>query len=195
MKSPSNTMGVATLTAQSKIIFLDLDGPMIPGRAYAMPGQTKPIVKAFDQCAVGMLNEVCKYRDYKIVLHTSWIRIFGGKETYEHCVSQGIDANHFHADAWCDEQENWRYTRVAKWLAAHPEVTDYYILDDEPYAADAMSAHPHPDGIEDRLILVDFKNGFLIEHVDILYGKDHQLAEAPEIDPVNYDGEVKGNGG
>ncbi len=155
-----------------RIIFLDLDGPMIPGRAYTMPGQTKPIVKAFDQCAVGMLNEVCKFRNYKIVLHTSWIRIFGGKNTYDHCIAQGIEEKYFHADAWCDEHENWRYTRVAKWLEEHPDVTDYYILDDEPYAADIHSQHPHPENLKDRLLLVDFRDGLLSKQMEVLYDND-----------------------
>lgn len=177
--------------SSQRVLFLDLDGPMIPGRAYSMPGQTKPIVKTFDPCAVGQLNEVCKYRDYKIVLHSSWVRIFGGENTYHHCVSQGINANLFHADAWCDEQETWRYTRVAKWLAQHPEVTDYFILDDEPYQADNRSDHPHPEGMAGRLILVDFNEGLLKSTVERLYTADgtpsHFTLENPLLDIANED--------
>lgn len=139
-----------------------------------MPGQTKPIVKTFDPCAVGMLNEVCKYRGYKIVLHSSWVRIFGGENTYKHCISEGIDAAHFHPHAWCDEQETWRYTRVAKWLAEHPDVTEYFILDDEPYQADSRANHPHPVGLADRLLLVDFNDGLLKAQVERLYAADAQ---------------------
>lgn len=171
---------------------------MIPGRSYSMPGQTKPICKTFDPCAVGQLNEVCKYRGYKIVLHSSWIRIFGGENTYHHCISQGVNADHFHADAWCDEQETWRYTRVAKWLAAHPEVSDYFIIDDEPYAADERTSHPHPDGIGDRLILVDFNEGLLKRQVERLYQADVwptiytldnpilTISDEPEINIIPY---------
>lgn len=142
-----------------------------------MASQTKPIVKTFDPCAVGMLNELCKFRDFKIVLHSSWIRIFGGKNTYNHCIEQGIKPEYFHEEAWCEETETWRYTRVAKWLKNHPEVSDYFILDDEPYQADERLENPHPPGIADHLVLVDFKDGLLHKQIDRMYGNDHVLAD------------------
>jgi HAD domain in Swiss Army Knife RNA repair proteins len=160
----------------AKILFLDIDGPMIPGRAYTMPGQTKPLVKTFDPVAVGLLNALCQNKGWRIVLHTSWIRIFGGQETYDHCISQGLKAEYFHKDAWCDETLNWRYTRVAKWLKEHPEVTRYNILDDEPYAADidvyaAVQENPHPEDMEKHLILVDFYDGIIGSVMDQIGGR------------------------
>jgi hypothetical protein len=160
-----------------RVIFLDLDGPMIPGRAYQMASQTRPIVKTFDPCAVGMLNELCKFRDYKIVLHSSWIKIFGGEDTYKHCIEQGIKAEFFHKDAWCDERIGWRYTRVAKWLREHPGVEEYFVVDDEPYKADMDEANPHPVDLADHLILVDFNDGLLMKHTAKMYGDNHVLRQ------------------
>lgn len=175
----------------SKIIFLDIDGPMIPGRAYLMPKGNLPYegvlagIKAdFDPIAVSMLNNICELYDWKIVLHTSWVRIVGGKTTYDHCVSQGLKLEHFHEDAWCDEQENWRYTRVAKWLEAHPGVTQYAILDDEPYQADLVNFGPHPEGIEKHLILIDFDDGLLMKHYNKL--RDGYWGPKSTIKVVSY---------
>lgn len=155
----------------NKIIFLDIDGPMIPGRAYCLPktkqkykGVLAGVMTEFDPIAVSMLNEICELRGWEIVLHSSWIRIVGGQVTYDHCIKQGLISQSFHEDAWCDETEHWRYTRVAKWLSNHPEVESYVILDDEPYQADIYNGCSHPGDIEKHLMLIDFEDGLLFRH-------------------------------
>jgi len=149
-----------------KVLFLDIDGPMIPGRAYDMPGQTRPTVMNFDQCAVGMLNTFCGRWGWRIVLHTSWVKILGGKETYDHCIKQGLDPQYFAKDAWCDEDINWRYSRVAKYLETHPEINHNLILDDEPYQVDFREGIEHPSDMKDHLVLVSFEDGIT---TDIMY--------------------------
>jgi HAD domain in Swiss Army Knife RNA repair proteins len=125
-----------------------------------MPGQTK-IWSVFDPVAVSLVNNLCEEHGWKVVLHSSWVRIMGGKNTYDHCVSQGIKAENFHEDAWCDENIDWRYTRVAKWLKEHPDVTTYAMVDDEPYKWDDNPVYPHPAGMSLHLVLVDYYDGFL----------------------------------
>jgi hypothetical protein len=149
----------------TKILFLDIDGPMIPGRAYKLPNQTKPFVMTFDPVAVSIINNVCQQEGYQIILHSSWVRIYGGQETYDHCITQGLKPESFHEDKWTGENENWRYNRVAHWLADHPEVTDYIILDDEPYEPDrSLDPINHPKDMEDHLMLIDFDDGLLMTH-------------------------------
>lgn len=145
-----------------KIIFLDIDGPMIPYRAMFLPGQTR-VMSVFDPIAVSFINNLCEKDGWKVVLHTSWIRIFGGQYTYHHCIEQGINAGNFHADAWCDEDINWRYTRVAKWLQQHPEVTDYAIVDDEPwdYDLEPLDGIEYREDQEKHMVLVNYYQGFL----------------------------------
>jgi hypothetical protein len=160
----------------NKIIFLDLDGPMIPGRSYLNgPGDNRDLVLAgmynkFDPLAVAMINDVCEHKGWRLVLHTSWVRHIGGKLTQNHCIEEGIKPEYFHENAWCDENENWRYTRVARWLEGHPEVTDYVIIDDSPYNADIMSGYPHPEDMERHLMLVSYEDGLLSEHYNKLRG-------------------------
>lgn len=157
---------------EMKVLFLDIDGPMIPGRAYDMPGQTRPVVMNFDPCAVGLLNTFCGKRGWRIVLHTSWLRVFGEKETYEHCLAQKLDPQYFAKDAWCSGEINWRYSRVAKYLESHPEVTHYLILDDEPYQLDTREGIEHPADMKDHLVLVDFEDGITEAIMNQLGGRD-----------------------
>lgn len=159
-----------------KVLFLDIDGPMIPGRAYDQPGQTRPTVMNFDQCAVGLLNTFCAKRGWRIVLHTSWVKIWGGEATYKHCLKQGLDPQYFAKDAWCDEEINWRYTRVAKYLETHPEITHYLMLDDEPYQFDMREGFEHPKDMKDHLVLVDFEDGITVDIMNQLGGKNARTA-------------------
>jgi hypothetical protein len=155
-----------------KILFLDIDGPMIPGRAYDMPGQTRPVVMNFDPCAVGQLNAFCGRHGWRIVLHTSWLRVFGEKETYDHCIKQGVDPQYFAKDAWCSGDINWRYSRVAKYLETHPEIDSYLILDDEPYQFDMREGIEHPADMKGHLVLVDFEDGITEDIMNQLGGRD-----------------------
>lgn len=160
-----------------KIIFLDIDGPMIPYRVMFMPGQTVPMT-VFDPVAVSFINRLCEAEGWKVVLHSSWIKIFGGANTLKHCISQGIKTEHFHADAYCDEDIHWRYTRVAKWLNQHPDVTTYAILDDEPYQDGLNDGVPYPDGMSLHMVLVNYYQGFLFhEYNEVLAQSKEALPE------------------
>jgi hypothetical protein len=164
-------------TTAPKILFLDIDGPMIPYRAMLLEGQTR-VMTLFDPIAVGIINHLCKEYGWKIVLHTSWVKIEGGQYTKDHCVKQGIKAEHFHEDAWCDEYINWRYTRVAEWLARHPEVKTYVIVDDEPFAPDQHDIEiPYPDDIVDHIVLVNYYQGLLFSTYNEIRSKEHLVGE------------------
>lgn len=157
----------------NKILFLDIDGPMIPGRSYTMPGQTKPLVSKFDPVAVGIINLFCSVKDYKIVLHTSWLRYNGEQETLDHCLAEGLLKKYFHEDCLCDGNEVWRFNRVARWLDKHPEVTHYIILDDEPYAQNRdAGVCEHPKDMADHMILVDFEDGIITSTCNKMRGMD-----------------------
>lgn len=144
----------------SKVIFLDIDGPMIPYRCRFLTNQTS-VMTLFDPVAVSLLNGLCEELDCKIVLHTSWLQIMGSDYTLKHCIAQGLKAEHFHQDACCKEDFNWRYTRVAEWLNRHPEVVDYAIVDDDGYNDDLYSGVPYRESLCLHLVLVNYYEGFL----------------------------------
>lgn len=147
-----------------RVLFLDIDGVLLPGRAYNLPNQTSPIVKVFDPCAVVMLNNACERQDRRIVIHSSWIhtRVWkigedGKGDVHDYLISQGVNADLFHDDKYCNRELYQRYDRIAEWLARNPEVTDYVILDDEP---EPKNENPR---FEDHLVLTDFDEGITME--------------------------------
>lgn len=127
---------------RQKILFLDIDGVLIPRRVYDMPGQTKPLVTVFDPGVVGMLNTLARECGYKFVIHSSWVRsnfalhtAGNCKTVKDHMVNQGLLSEYFHEDAHCIYRfSGTRWTAIIEWLQDNPEVTrtDYWIIEDEP---------------------------------------------------------------
>lgn len=124
-----------------KLLYLDIDGVVLPHRAYFLPNQTKPVVTVFDPCAVSLLNEICAETGAKIVLHSSWIQsgfwrlakpsTWSG-DVYEHCVEQGILAdNFFHEDVYCERGTSVSRVERIKWHIKKHNPDAYYIFDDE----------------------------------------------------------------
>ena len=119
-----------------RVLFLDIDGVVLPDMANFLPHQTRPILSQFDPCAVALLNRACHHRKYKIVIHSSWLR-FGNPSmegtVLDHCISQGLKAGHFHdTEPMASGEIHWRYDRIDDWLSRHPEVNRFWILDDTP---------------------------------------------------------------
>lgn len=144
-----------------KILFLDIDGVVLPGRAYSLPNQTKPIVKVFDPCSVALLNDACNEAGWKIVIHSSWLRYWvknlDGSTVREHCIEQGIKAEHFHeTEPECNGGMHWRYDRVDDWLSRHKEVTEFIIVDDCP----PEDGYPRAD----KVLLTNFEEGITLEN-------------------------------
>lgn len=144
----------------SKIIFLDIDGPVLPGRAYSLPWQTKPIVKAFDPCSVALLNSLCRETGFKVVIHSSWLcawkdGVDGPGSVHDHCINEGILAENFHEDHSCNPDSYYRYGRIDEWLARHPETEDFVVLDD----VSPDNGWPHID----KFKLIDFDEGITMK--------------------------------
>ena len=143
----------------SKILFLDIDGVLLPGRAYMLPNQTNnPYVTVFDPCAVSMLNEACRKQGRKIVVHSSWVKHWTAPEIRKHLVEQGVNEEHFHDDWYTDPHFHWRYDRVRDWMSRHKETTDWVVVDDElPTSAE--------DGrfLSGHAIFTDFDEGITMK--------------------------------
>lgn len=114
----------------TKILFLDIDGPLIPMRAYFLPGQTK-IVSLFDPCATSLVLKLIEQSGAKLVVSSSW-----GSQGYDKCMAvfekNGIARSHFHTD-WVTPRKmsSERIHEIKWWLDDHPEVTHYVAIDDE----------------------------------------------------------------
>lgn len=152
------------------IFFCDIDGVLIPGRAYYMPGQTWPLVSKFDPCVVGMVNRLCRDLGGKVVIHSNWRgtegrRVERGMQGLaEHFVQQGIQREYMHKDALCPTQMGGRdrWADILLWLQAHPEVgpEDFWVLEDTQPPAD----WPHVR----RVVQTDFDEGLTVQqYLDI----------------------------
>jgi hypothetical protein len=113
----------------TKVIFVDIDGPMIPLRAWFLPNQT-PIVSIFDPCAVSLLLRLVDRSQAKLVVSSTW-----GLHGYDSCMEtfekNGIHRDLFHED-WVTPRKmsSARYHEIRWWLDRHPEVTHSVAIDD-----------------------------------------------------------------
>lgn len=151
----------------NKVLFLDIDGVFIPRRMYNAPLQTRPLVTVFDPGVVGMVNTLAEECGYKFVIHSSWLRTSlqflqakgGADNVKDHMISQGLKAEYFHEDNSCLYRfSGTRWTAIHDWLLDHPEVSDYWILEDEP-----MPFGYDENLRKDRVMTTDFNEGLTWE--------------------------------
>lgn len=148
------------------IIFLDIDGVLLPHRAYYLPNQTKPFVKTFDPCAVSLINMICEKTGAELVIHSSWLRttLHGEESVKAHMVKQGIKEEYFHKDDSCKYRfSGTRWFAIEEWLLDHPEVSDYWIIDDEPLPYGYKDTF-----VDGRVITTDFDEGIQFKHVEMI---------------------------
>lgn len=119
----------------TKIIFLDIDGPMIPMRAFCLPDQTQPF-SVFDPCAVAMLNKLLAISDAKIVISSTW-GVLGRDQCVEVLQKNGINPKKLHK-SWITPRKfsSSRCHEIKWWLDDHPNVVDYVAIDDEDLHVD-----------------------------------------------------------
>lgn len=113
-----------------RVVFLDIDGPMIPMRAVYLPRQT-PLLSVFDPCAVSLLNKLIDVSGAKIVISSTWG--FHGRPTIVKLLRKNkIDPTHLHKD-WVTPRKfsSSRTMEIQWWLNDHPDVVDYVAIDDE----------------------------------------------------------------
>ncbi|MDB5822198.1 MAG: hypothetical protein JWR21_902 [Herminiimonas sp.] len=114
-------------TSPTKVLFLDIDGVLnsrrsvvaFKGYPHSFSGECKG---RFDWVAVALIRQLCEETGCSIVLSSSW-RIL---HTVHECAN-GLDLPIF------DKTPNLggpRGLEVNAWLAEHPEITHYAIVDD-----------------------------------------------------------------
>jgi hypothetical protein len=131
------------------ILFFDVDGPMVPGRALFMPKNIVPRYGwQFDPCAVGMLNFLdWAVPNLRVVISSHRVGMtspFDGtstdsKESWERIFFENGLFLKIHDD-WCTVHGQARYaqrtsklTEIRQWLARHKEhLTDnFVVIEDE----------------------------------------------------------------
>lgn len=135
-----------------KVIFLDIDGPMIPRRAYYLADNYCKLVTVFDPVAVQLLLALIRDNGVKIVVCSTW-RKHGYDDVCKLLDKNGIASNLYLHPDWCTKDlerlggEFKREDEIAEWLERHPEISHYAILDDEKHDLDGMVHVTFSDGI------------------------------------------------
>ena len=133
---------------QNKVIFLDIDGPMIPVKSYMLPGHTSSAARTFDPCATAMLNRLLDQAGAQIVISSTH-----GQRGYDHCVEllriNGVDPAALHED-WITPRKmsSYRIHEINWWLDKHPETTHYVAIDDESLDVEWVANSVQCDGYE-----------------------------------------------
>lgn len=133
----------------TKVLFLDIDGPMIPRRAWFLqrPGT---LAKTFDPIATAMVLDVLERSGAKIVISSTWT-VYGPEAVASRLRAAGIDPALIHEDWTVRCQLEKREAQIEAWLKRHPEVDRWAVLDDGDLAIK-------------NLVRVTVDDGMLVQH-------------------------------
>lgn len=141
-----------------KVIFLDIDGPMIPSRAYFLKENRGKIGKRFDPVAACMLLDVLDVTRSKLVISAT-VGNFGYDHVAQLLEYNGIDRSYLHEDPITPRDiYRKREDQIDAWRDMHPEVDKYAVLDDENMF----------DAFGDHMVHVSFTDGMMFPHRDRL---------------------------
>lgn len=162
---PNETHGSKT----TKIVFLDIDGPLVTRRAHEVKGIKGSSTRTgdkFDPLCVGLLNLICEKSGAKIVISSSWRS--GNDLCKQRLVEAGVKQDNFHATDWETPDlvvkgpggvylAKRRGDEISEWMLRHGEPEAYVILDDD---AD-MLGHQLSNFVQ-----VTFEDGILFKHYE-----------------------------
>ena len=144
--------------SDEKVVFLDIDGPMIPATCF-LYDRMASYERRFPPTTLAVIKAVCERTGAKIVFNTTHNISF--PEVDDICVAlvkQGLPAEYLHQDHHTRYPELDRDLAVKEWLGRHP--TEAWIaFDDVHFTKD------------ERLIFIDSDAGLHIGHLNIAVEK------------------------
>jgi hypothetical protein len=146
-----------------KVVFLDIDGPMIPGRAYCLPENHGKLVTRFDPVAVAMVLRLLHLAPAKLVISSTW-RKHGRERMAADLVRNGICPSLLHEDWTTGDHRDGPFGRtleILSWLDRHQEVTHYVAVDDEEVKLNSVKC-----SMEDGLLKSHFKTAGQLLGID-----------------------------
>lgn len=178
---------------QSYVVFLDIDGVMLPTRAYELP-ENKAEVKAVGSIsairpdrvrlhpeAISALSEIHRQiPEARLVLCTSWRHSVGVAETVACLERHGVAEDFWHADRGCPwtppsassaelgvTTGSSKADDIIAWLKTHAAtVSKWLVLDDDPDLASALISAPAPGFV----MRVDGTRGLTRDDVPAILG-------------------------
>lgn len=112
-----------------KVIFLDVDGVLNNPRTKT---RTRDGWRFVDDYLVERLAQIVRATQAKVVLSSSWREGWDDNEIYFQDLRRKLVSYNIPLQ---DRTGEWRKTRaqeIMEYLAQHPEITNYVILDDVP---------------------------------------------------------------
>jgi hypothetical protein len=141
----------------SRILFLDVDGPLIPSGMYLI-NRMASFQRLCSPIAVAVVNRLCKESGAKIVMNSSHNN---DDALLTDLIREGIEGDYFHKE-WRTvfpavvnglRRDPPRFQAIQKWISENSNVgVDWICFDDYKFISDG-----HPDA--NRLIYVDFDHG------------------------------------
>jgi hypothetical protein len=163
---------MAVSTMSSPILFLDIDGVLLSGRAWLLPvnrrlqaAGAKLIRQAaskligrdavFDACAVALVSRICEATGAQIVVASSWRYTVGYEQTRAKLEEQGLPEAIFHKDWACplgDLSTPDKGADIRRWLEEHGVTRpgSWLVLDDEDIVLGATLRTDALDGVGTR---------------------------------------------
>jgi hypothetical protein len=167
------------------IIFIDIDGPLIPERWWLHPANVDILAEVkgrisdirinwelkkrvkFDPVAVWMFNALAKYSNALGVLSTNWMNHTTIEQMQELFVLNGLNITLHDHPVTPKKMSSYRSNEIMWWLDKYQQdINDYIIIDDD------WSMNPkHMQTVGDdfaavgaRVIYVDGENGMTREN-------------------------------
>jgi hypothetical protein len=131
-----------------RILFLDVDGPLIPSGMYAINLRAS-WERLCSPICIAIVNQICEDSGCKIVLNSTHSR--DGAKAIEDLEREGL--RHFHDSVPTTRypskghSSNARWYAVQKWIEKSGEEINWIAIDDDPFTQNK------------RLIVVDFDIG------------------------------------
>lgn len=137
-----------------KVLFLDFDGVLNSNRYYEQHKNDSETGVVIDPVRLGYLRQIVEATGAKIVLSTSWRehwqpdeascgaagreinRIFGEQGLSVYDKTEGRQMGEKPYDARVE-----RGGEITRWLEAHPQVTDYVVIDDMAFEDGLFEGH------------------------------------------------------
>ncbi len=161
------------------IIFVDIDGPLLPFRMHYHP-QNISIMKnpnrqhwvgddlfkmkrqlVFDPVMVHAINKWTEAAEAKIVMSTAWAEQFSYEQMVEIFDRNGIWTDCIHDQWMTPRNPTWdRGSEISHWLFHNlGKIKNYLIIDDDISVLDAPGVRP------DRVLLIDLNNGLRFDQL------------------------------
>lgn len=129
------------------VVFLDIDGPVISAGCF----YSKTTHNYMNPLCLTMLNALCDRCDAQVVISST--KRNEGAHLIENMMQYGFDRRHLARDWRIDLPIGNRYELIARYVAKHPEIDKYVLLDDEDVNAHRPHKHlpKHPIVFADPL--------------------------------------------